>query len=53
MYLAANNSYKTFEGKCEGVATALAQDRDPELLVTGDGDNYFEAFNLTAFRPRA
>ena len=53
VYLAANNSYKTFEGKCEGVATALAKDRDPELLVTGDADNFFEAFNLTAFRPRA
>jgi len=52
IYLAANNSYKTFEGKCEGVAAALAQDRNPELLVKGDGDNFFEAFSLTAFRPR-
>ena len=52
MYLAANNSYKTFEGKCEGVAAALSADRDPELLVKGDADNFFEAFSLTAFRPR-
>ena len=53
VFLAANNSYKTFEGKCEGVAAALAKDRDPQLLLTGDGDNFFEAFSLTAFRPRA
>ena len=52
VYLAANNSYKTFEGKCEGVAAALSADRDPELLVKGDADNFFEAFSLTAFRPR-
>jgi len=53
VYLAYNTSYKTFEGKCEGLAAALAQDRDAELLVAGDADNFFEGFSLTAFRPRS
>ncbi|MFM7063660.1 MAG: hypothetical protein ACKO04_09255 [Actinomycetes bacterium] len=53
VYLAYNTSFTTFEGKCEGVAAALAQDRDPEQLVSGDADNFYEGFSLTAFRPRS
>ncbi|MFM7069960.1 MAG: hypothetical protein ACKOYM_10945 [Actinomycetes bacterium] len=52
VYLAVNNTYKTFEGKCEGIAAALARGRAPALLVAGDGDNFYEGFSLFAFRPR-
>jgi len=51
VYLIANNSYRTFEGKCEQVAGALGAGRRSELLVKGNGERFFEGMNLTVFRP--
>lgn len=49
VYVVSSDSYKTFEGKCEGLVTALSRARAPELLLGSDGNNYFEHASLFRF----
>lgn len=49
IFLVWSDSYKTFEGKCAGLASALAAARPPQQLLGDDGDRYFEHATLTRF----
>lgn len=49
IYLVWNPSYKTFEGKCEGLLDAFSAVRPPQQIVDSDGSLYFEHATLTRF----
>ena len=51
VYAVVNTGYKTFEGKCDALVSALATDgAGMEILVEGDADNFFEGMALWARR---
>ena len=52
VYLVHAETYRTFEGKCEGVANALGAARTGESLDSASTERFFEAMDLTAYRPR-
>ncbi|MEX1217463.1 MAG: glycosyltransferase family 39 protein [Acidimicrobiales bacterium] len=49
IFLVVNDTYKTFEGKCAGLIDALASQRNPEVLLSADGSEYFEHVSLLRF----
>ena len=49
IYVVWSDSYKTFEGKCNGLIDALSAVRTPQPLLGDDGDRYFEHASLTRF----
>lgn len=53
IYLVHAETYRTFEGKCEGVGNALAATRVGESLDSTSRERFFEAMDLTAYRPRS
>ena len=53
IYVVWSDSYKTFEGKCSGLVSALSVERTPQPLLGDDGDKYFEHASLTRFAPRS
>jgi mannosyltransferase len=53
IYLVSSPSYRTFEGKCEQLATALSADRDVAQLVSQEPDLHDETADLLVMRPRA
>lgn len=53
IYLVSSPSYRTFEGKCEQLATALATDRDVAQLASQEPDLHDETADLLVMRPRA
>ncbi|MEE9415881.1 MAG: hypothetical protein V3V01_11390, partial [Acidimicrobiales bacterium] len=52
IWLVAATNYRTYEGKCEGLVTALGAQRRAELVVSGRSD-IFEPATLYRFDPPA
>lgn len=53
IYVVWSDSYKTFEGKCSGLISALSVARTPQQVLGEDGDKYYEHASLTRFAPRS
>ncbi len=50
IFLVWNPAYRTFEGQCQELFLALAEERFALTLVEANGGEYFENANLTVFR---
>jgi len=52
IFVVWSGGYKTHRGTCDALVAALGANRPPaEMLVSEDGDLYFEHANLTYFAP--
>ena len=51
VWLAADGTYRTFEGDCEALGGALGASRPGRQLVVDDAERFFEHAGLVAFGP--